>query len=133
VDRPSDVLSVGDEIEVYVLDVDRERERISLSRKRLLPDPWESVTAQLHQGDVLEGNVTGVQEYGAFIDLGNGVEGLAHVSKIPGGEDGLSQLSPGQRVEVTVLNIDHWEKQIGLGLEEILPAPSSEEDQEEED
>ena len=124
VDHPSDVLSVGDELDVYVLDVDRERERISLSRKRLKPDPWQSVTLGLRQGDVVQGTVTGVQDYGAFVDVGNGVEGLAHVSKMPAGPATLAQLRPGQRVMVRVLNIDNWEKQLGLKVERVGPDES---------
>jgi small subunit ribosomal protein S1 len=119
VGHPSEVLSVGDELEVYVLDVDRERERISLSRKRLLPDAWESVTLELRQGDVVPGTVTGVQEYGAFIDVAKGVEGLAHVSKMPEGQATLAHLRPGQHVSVRVLSIDNWEKKIGLEVERV--------------
>lgn len=129
VDQPSDVLSVGETIDVYVLDVDRERERISLSRKRLLPDPWQSVTAELHPGDVVEGTVTGIQDYGAFVDVGKGIEGLAHVSKMPQGQDTLARLMPGQRVMVEVLNIDNWEKQIGLSVERVLTDDTDELDE----
>jgi small subunit ribosomal protein S1 len=121
VDDPAEVLSVGDEVEVYVLAVDRERERISLSRKRLLPDPWASVVDNLRPGDTVQGTVTGVQDYGAFVDIGKGIEGLAHVSRMPAGQDTLAQIVPGQRVAVEVLTIDNWEKQIALSVEEILP------------
>ena len=67
VNHPSEMLSVGNEIEVYVLNVDRERERVTLSRKRLLPDPWHHVTATLDEGKVVEGIVTDVVPFGAFV------------------------------------------------------------------
>jgi ribosomal protein S1 len=97
---------VGDEVEVYVLNVDRERERIALSRKRLLPDPWQRVTEDLHEGEVVEGTVTGVVEFGAFVDLGEGVEGLIHTSEMPEGKVTLSDLEPDSPVRVRVLEID---------------------------
>ena len=67
--HPSDVLSVGDELDVYVLDVDQERERVSLSRKRMLPDPWDEVTESLHPGDIVNGTATNIVSFGVFVDL----------------------------------------------------------------
>lgn len=128
VEHPGDVLSVGDEVEVYVLDVDREEERIGLSRKRLLPNPWDQVTGNLHEGDIVEGTVTSRASFGVFVDVGQGVEGLVHNSEIPGGDAVRSMLEPGVPVKVRVLGIDDWEKQISLRLEEVLSAPSDEED-----
>ncbi|MGC9347681.1 MAG: 30S ribosomal protein S1 [Anaerolineae bacterium] len=116
--HPSDVLEVGEEVEVYVLDVDRERERIALSRKRLLPDPWEKVTATLGRNDVVEGRVTHVTDFGAFVDLGEGVEGLVHVSEMPNGEQTLSELVPSTDVKVRILHIDPLQQRISLRLEE---------------
>ncbi len=120
--HPKDVLDVGEELEVYVLDVDRERERIALSRKRLLPDPWEKVTAGLHRGDDVEGTVTHITDFGAFVDIGEGVEGLVHVSEIPGGEDALGDLTPGTDVKVHILYIDPLQQRISLRLEETHEA-----------
>jgi small subunit ribosomal protein S1 len=111
-------LEVGEEVEVYVLDVDRERERIALSRKRLLPDPWEKVTATLGRNDVVEGRVTHVTDFGAFVDLGEGVEGLVHVSEMPDGEQTLSALVPSTNVKVRILHIDPLQQRISLRLEE---------------
>jgi len=119
VDHPRDVLSVGDEVEVVVLDVDRERERIALSRKQLLPDPWQRVTEGLDEGEVVEGTVTGVVEFGAFVDLGEGVEGLIHTSEMPEGRGSLSDLEPGSPVRVRVLEIDEGQRQIALRLQDI--------------
>lgn len=119
VDHPREVVSEGEEVEVYVLSVDRERERIGLSRKRLLPDPWHRVVEGLHRGDVVEGTVTNVVDFGAFVDVGEGVEGLVHISEVPGGKAALSELEAGATVSVSVLEIDDWQHQIALRLQEI--------------
>jgi small subunit ribosomal protein S1 len=119
VNHPGEVLSVGDEIEVYVLSVDRERERVTLSRKRLLPDPWQRVTATLDQGEVIEGTVTDVVPLGAFIEIGKGVEGLVHTSEMAGGRATCSDLKPGSPVTVRVLEIDEGERQIALRLQDV--------------
>jgi small subunit ribosomal protein S1 len=119
VEHPSEVLSVGDEVAVYVLDVDRERERVALSRKRLLPDPWHRVVEELREGDVVDGTITNVVAFGVFVDVGEGVEGLVHTSKIPDcGADGPN-LAAGSPVTVRVLNVDEWEHQIGLSLQKV--------------
>jgi len=127
IDRPGDVLNVGDEIEVYVLSVDRERERISLSRKRLLPDPWDQVTAPLQRGDIIEGTVTHTTDFGAFVDIGRGVEGLVHVSEMPHGEQTLANLEPSKSVRVRILYIDPLQQRISLRLEET-ESPESPQD-----
>jgi len=122
VDHPGEIFNHGDEVEVYILGVDRERERISLSRKRLLPDPWYGVIENLYERDVVEGTVTNVVDFGAFVDLGEGVEGLVHVSEIPGGEAARSKIEPGSRVSVQVLRIDERQRQIALRLQEVVSA-----------
>ncbi|MGC9522863.1 MAG: 30S ribosomal protein S1 [Anaerolineae bacterium] len=127
IDHPRDVLEVGQELEVYILDVDRERERIALSRKRLLPDPWEKVTAGLNRGDVVPGTVTHITDFGAFVDVGEGVEGLVHVSEMPGGEQMLSELTPSTDVKVQILYIDPLQQRISLRLEETAVSQEPEE------
>jgi small subunit ribosomal protein S1 len=127
VPHPSELLSVGDEVEVYVLNVDRERERITLSRKRLLPDPWQSVTATLEEGEVVEGTVTDVVPFGAFVKIGKGVEGLVHISEMPGGQATQSDLEPGAPVTVRVLEIDEGEHRVALRLRDadaLQPCPA---------
>jgi small subunit ribosomal protein S1 len=114
--RPEQVLSVGDEVEVYVLSVDRKKARIGLSRKRLLPDPWFAVTEALQVGQDAEGTVTNVVDFGAFVDLGDGVEGLIHVSEMPRGDETRTDLAPGSRVTVRVLEIDQDRRRIRLSL-----------------
>jgi small subunit ribosomal protein S1 len=118
VNHPSEVLSVSDEIEVYVLSVDQERERIALSRKRLLPDPWQRVTATLDEGKMVEGTITDVVSFGAFVEIGKGIEGLVHISEMPGGRATCSDLKPGAPVSVRVLEIDEGERQIALRLQD---------------
>jgi small subunit ribosomal protein S1 len=116
VKHPSEVLSVGDEIDVRVLKVDRERQRIGLSRKQLLPDPWYDVIEKVYEGDLVPGAVTRVVSYGAFVDLGAGVEGLVHVSDMPGGEATRSNLEAGLKVTVRVLEIDDLRHRISLAI-----------------
>jgi small subunit ribosomal protein S1 len=114
--RPEEVVSIGDEIEVYVISVDRERERISLSRKRLLPDPWLTITENLNEGQIIQGTVTNVASFGAFVDVGEGIEGLVHVSEMPNGQETQSSLQSGEQVWVQVLRIDDGRHRIGLSM-----------------
>jgi small subunit ribosomal protein S1 len=116
VKHPSEVLSVGDEIDVRVLKVDRERERVGLSRKQLLPNPWCDVIEKVYEGDLVPGTVTRVVSYGAFVDLGAGVEGLARVSDMPGGEATRSNLEAGLKVTVRVQEIDDLRQRISLAI-----------------
>jgi small subunit ribosomal protein S1 len=114
--HPSEVLKLGDDIEVYVLNVDRERNRIGLSRKRLLPDPWPLVTERLNEGDLIEGTVTNTVDFGAFVEVGQGVEGLVHISQIPGGQNALGALQRDEKLQVRVLRVDPWKRRISLSL-----------------
>jgi small subunit ribosomal protein S1 len=115
-DHPSDVLSVGDEVEVKILSVDQERERIELSRKRLLPDPWPVVVGELEVDQVVEGRVTNVVDFGAFVDVGQGVEGLIHTSEMPDGRATCARLDRKVPVRVRVLNIDSARRRLALSL-----------------
>jgi small subunit ribosomal protein S1 len=116
VTHPKEVLSVGDEVEVYVLNVDREHERVGLSRKRVLPDPWISVANELQTGQVVGGVVSGKADFGIFVDLGKGVEGLVHVSEMPDREAVYKGLESGDPTRVRVLEIDRWRRRIALSL-----------------
>jgi small subunit ribosomal protein S1 len=119
VDHPREVLCVGEEVEVYILKVDRQRERIGLSRKRLLSDPWPSVADELQVGQTIQGTVTNVTRFGIFVDLGKGVEGLVHVSEIPEEKADWSSLKPDSLLSVCVKKIDPWRRRIALGWENI--------------
>jgi small subunit ribosomal protein S1 len=114
VKHPGEVLGEGDEIEVYVLRVDRERERVGLSRKRLLPDPWPLVTDGLRIGQEVPGTVTGMVEFGLFVDIGRGVEGLVHKSRLPSRSVDHAGLEPDSPVWVRVLEIDRQRRRIAL-------------------
>jgi small subunit ribosomal protein S1 len=116
VEHPRDVLSVGEQVEVYVMSVDRDRERIALSRKRLLPDPWYVITDQLQVGHVVEGTVTSLTDFGAFVDVGKGIEGLVHISEMPAGRATLEGLHEGEQVSVRVLALDHDKRHIALSM-----------------
>jgi small subunit ribosomal protein S1 len=121
VQHPSHVLSVGDEVEVLVLSVDRKRERIALSRKRLLSTPWDRVLAELEEGDVVKGTVTSVKPFGAFVDIGAGVEGLIGASDTPVDRP-VSEMEPGSLVTVRVLDIKEEQEKVALEIPERLPA-----------
>ena len=132
VTHPREVLNVGDEVEVEVLSVDRDRERIALSRKALLPDPWFTVTENLREGNIVPGTLTNVVDFGVFVDLGQGVEGLVHTSEIPQ-PFSHDALESGMRVKVRILSIDEWRRRISLRLEDILPPEEKEETEETEE
>jgi small subunit ribosomal protein S1 len=125
VKEASDVVSVGEEIKVYVLDVDQERERIGLSRKRLLPDPWPIVTEDLIEGQTIEGTVTKVVSFGAFVDVGEGIEGLVHVSEMPDGEQTRTDLAAGTHIQVRILRIDAWKRRISLSMQNVEQSPTT--------
>jgi len=118
VEKPSEVLKVGDEVEVCVLQVDRDRQRVGLSRKRALPNPWDAVTETLFPGDHILGTVTTIKPFGAFVDVGDGIEGLLHVSNMPRGEATQSDLQTGSSIAVRVLSIDRQRRQIELVLQD---------------
>ncbi|MEM9775122.1 MAG: S1 RNA-binding domain-containing protein, partial [Chloroflexota bacterium] len=109
IDHPSEVISVGDEIEVYVLKVDTENNRISLSRKRLLPDPWTLVEQKYDVNSLVEGVVTRIVNYGAFVEIEPGIEGLLHSSKMVRGSDTADPekiVQVGEKHLLRVINID---------------------------
>lgn len=122
IEDPRNVLSVGDEVKVMVLNVDQERERIALSRKRLLPTPWELVTSHLEEGDVVRGTVTDVAHFGAFVEIREGVEGLVLASQMPAGQKNVWELEPGSKVTVRVLDIEDKQEQITLEIPAAVPA-----------
>lgn len=121
VDHPSDVLQVGDEVDVYVLDVDRERGRVSLSLRRLLPKPWETVLERYAIGQVVEGTVTQVVPFGAFVRLDDGIEGLVHISELANRyvSHPHEVVKEGDRVQVRILNIDPEARRMGLSIKQV--------------
>lgn len=116
VSHPRDVLQVGDTIKVEVLRLDAERSRIALSRKKLLPNPWESIEERYRQGETVLVTVTRVVDFGAFAQLEPGVEGLIHVSELADIEiaEPLKSVTSGDRVAVKILRVDPERQRIGL-------------------
>lgn len=121
IDHPSDILKIGQEIEVRIDEIDLERQRISLNRKALLPDPWETFLALNHIGDLVEGRVTNVVDYGIFVAAPGGMEGLVHVSKMQ--SLNLSHPSDmfksGDEVLVRVLDIDVNRQRVQMDIDSI--------------
>ncbi|WP_291510979.1 30S ribosomal protein S1 [Acidithiobacillus sp.] len=126
VKHPSEVVSAGDEVRVMVLKFDRERGRISLGMKQLGEDPWQDISRRYPEGTRIFGKVTNITDYGAFVEIEEGVEGLVHVSEIDWTNKNLNPakaLHLGQEVEVMVLDIDEERRRISLGIKQCLPNP----------
>jgi len=128
VDKPSDVVSIGDEIEVYVLKVDREKERVSLSLKQLTPDPWSIADKKYQIGEIYPGIVMRTASFGAFIQLEPGLEGLAHISQLAKFRVNKVEdvLKAGQEIPVKILDIDMENKRISLSVKEAIDLPKPE-------
>jgi small subunit ribosomal protein S1 len=118
VEKPSEVLSVGDEVEVEVLDVDKDRERISLSLKACQVDPWEEIYREVRIGDILEGRITKLVPFGAFVQVRPAVEGLVHISEIAKRhiEHPEEVLTVGQTVQVKVVDMDIDRRRLSLSI-----------------
>lgn len=126
VKHPSEVIKLGDEIEVCVLKYDEEKERVSLGLKQLQEDPWQKVREQYTPGTKVRGKIVSLTEYGAFVELGDGIEGLIHVSEMSWKKKVKhpSQiLTQDQEVEVVVLEVDSENRRISLGLKQLQPNP----------
>ena len=126
VKHPSEMLNVGDEIQVKVLKYDKEKERVSLGMKQLHSDPWESVKASYPAGTKLKGKVVSLAEYGAFIELGEGIEGLIHVSEMSWTKrvkHPSQVVNVGDEVEVVVLEVDTENRRISLGMKQLQQNP----------
>lgn len=126
VQNPNDVFKVGDTIQVKVLKFDREKERVSLGYKQLIPDPWDTVPERFEVGKKVTGKVVSITDYGAFIELEEGVEGLVHVSEMTWSKRTKHPskiVSVGQEIETMVLDIDKQQRRISLGLKQVLSNP----------
>ncbi len=123
---PNELFKVGDNIQVKVLKFDRDRERVSLGYKQLLPDPWSSVEERFPIGTRVGGRIASVADYGAFVELENGVEGLVHVSEMSWSKrvkHPSKIVNPGDTVEVEVLSVDPKARRISLGMKQIQENP----------
>ncbi|MFO8098453.1 MAG: 30S ribosomal protein S1 [Salinibacter sp.] len=126
VSHPSEVVELDQELEVVVLDYEEERQRISLGLKQLRDHPWENITEKYDEGDVVEGKVVSITNYGAFVELEKGIEGLVHISEMSWTrhiKHPSQMVSLGQLVDVKILNIDEEEKKISLGMKQLEPDP----------
>ncbi|MEW6553082.1 MAG: 30S ribosomal protein S1 [Actinomycetota bacterium] len=122
VEKPSEVLSVGDEVDVEILEVDKERERISLSLKACQADPWEQLSRDVQVGEVINGLVTKLVPFGAFVQVRPGIEGLIHISELSRRhvEQPDEVVAVNQEIEVKVIDIDIDRRRISLSLKQIM-------------
>jgi small subunit ribosomal protein S1 len=124
--NPNEMFKVGDTVQVKVLKLDKEKEKVSLGYKQLIPDPWSSVVEIYPVGARIKGKISSVAEYGAFIELEPGVEGLVHVSEMSWSKRSKSpkqMFKPGEEVEVQVLGVDTEDRRISLGMRQLQPNP----------
>ena len=121
VNHPSEILNIGDEVQVKVLDIDRDRQRISLGLKQTQEDPWQRVVDTYRVGDELEGAVTKVVTFGAFVEILDGVEGLVHISELAAHhvENPREVVQPGDVVRVKVLEIDSERRRLSLSVKRV--------------
>ncbi|MBI3037784.1 S1 RNA-binding domain-containing protein [bacterium] len=126
IQHPRDIVETGKQIPVVVKEIDKEKKRISLSYKATQPHPWDSIGTRFHVDDIVSGKVKNTLDYGAFIDLGNGIEGLIHISDMDWNRKITHPkeiLEKGQEVKVKILNIDSKSHRISLGLKQTMADP----------
>ncbi len=126
--NPSKVVQVGDEVEVMVLDVDEERRRISLGMKQCRPNPWEEFAASHNKGDRVRGTIKSITDFGIFVGLDGGIDGLVHLSDLSWnepGEEAVRRYKKGEEVEAVVLAVDPERERISLGIKQLAQDPFS--------
>lgn len=129
INHPSEVVKLDEKIKVVVTDFDLEKRRISLSLKQLLPHPWEKIEQKYNIGDKVSGRVVSLTDYGAFIEIEKGIEGLIHISEMSWTlhiKHPSQFVSMGQIVEAVILSLDKDEKKISLGMKQLVPDPWTE-------
>ncbi|MDQ7025786.1 MAG: S1 RNA-binding domain-containing protein [Anaerolineae bacterium] len=116
VDHPRDILGIGDKIEVYILNLDRDTNRIALSLKRLLSDPWDDAQLRYHEGQLTEGTVTNVVDFGAFVALDDGLEGLLHLSEMGDGslKEPYSYVQKNDRLTLRISHLEPEKRRVGF-------------------
>ena len=121
VNHPSEVLEIGQDVKVKVLDIDRERQRISLGLKQTQSDPWQQVVDAYNEGDVVQGKVTKVVTFGAFVEIMPGVEGLVHISELAQHhvENPREVVSQGDTVNVKIIEVDADRRRLSLSLKRV--------------
>ena len=126
--HPSKVVAVGDEVEVMVLDIDEERRRISLGIKQCQTNPWEEFAAKYNKGDRVSGQIKSITDFGIFIGLDGGIDGLVHLSDLSwdeAGEEAVHEFKKGEEVEAVVLSVDPERERISLGIKQMEQDPFS--------
>ena len=126
--HPSRVVQLGDEIEVMVLDIDEERRRISLGMKQCVPNPWEEFAATSNKNDTVIGTIKSITDFGIFVGLDGGIDGLVHLSDISWnqpGEEALRNFKKGEEIESVVLSVDAERERISLGIKQLEQDPMS--------
>jgi small subunit ribosomal protein S1 len=124
--KPSDVLSVGQQIEAVIIKIDSDKHRIAISMKQLLPHPWDAVAEKFKPGERVHGTVTRLTDYGAFVELDPGIEGLIHISEMSWAKrvrTASDVVKPGETVEAVILGVNPGERRISLGLKQALGDP----------
>ena len=126
--HPSKLVNVGDEVDVVILDIDTERRRISLGMKQCKPNPWELFAATHNKGDRVKGTIKSITDFGIFVGLEGGIDGLIHLSDISwaeNGEEAIRKFTKGQEVETVVLAVDAERERISLGIKQLEKDPFS--------
>ncbi len=126
--HPSKVVQIGDRVEVMILDIDEERRRISLGMKQCLPNPWEEFGTHHAKGEVIKGTIKSITDFGVFIGLDGGIDGLVHLSDISwneSGEDAIRNYHKGEEIETIILAIDPERERISLGIKQLADDPFS--------
>jgi len=126
--HPSKVVHLGQEVRVKILDVDQERRRISLSIKQCTVNPWEGFAATHNKGDKITGNIKSITDFGIFIGLDGGIDGLVHLTDISwaqNGEEAIREFKKGDELETIILSIDPERERISLGLKQLEQDPFS--------
>ncbi|NBA97268.1 30S ribosomal protein S1 [Pseudomonas sp. R5(2019)] len=126
--HPSKVVQVGDEVEVMVLDIDEERRRISLGIKQCKSNPWEDFSGQFNKGDKISGTIKSITDFGIFIGLDGGIDGLVHLSDISWnevGEEAVRRFKKGDELDTVILSVDPERERISLGIKQLEDDPFS--------
>jgi len=124
--HPSKVVQVGDEVEVMILEIDEDRRRISLGMKQCMPNPWEDFAREYKKGDRVKGQVKSITDFGVFVGLAGGIDGLVHLSDLSwsdSGEEAVKRFKKGEEVEAVVLSIDVERERISLGIKQLEGDP----------
>lgn len=125
INHPSELFKKGDEVQAVILNIDKENERFSLGIKQLTPDPWNVITEKYKSGSHVRGTITNVTDFGVFVRLEEGVEGLIHVSQLPKGNT-LKEFSVNDEIQAEIVNVSQEEKRIGLSIKKLTESQDRE-------